>query len=60
MSNRYTLLLKLKEIQYLDDGLPEDAWQKLSWQYSREVAPNLIEIKQGTWISQKEWEEEWE
>jgi len=52
--------LKLKEIQYLDDGLPQDAWQRLSWQYSREVAAKLIEIKQGTWISQEEWEDEWE
>jgi hypothetical protein len=60
MSNRYTLLLKLKGIQFLDDGLPQDAWQKLSWQYSREVAPKVIEIKQGTWITQEEWEDEWE
>jgi hypothetical protein len=31
-SNRYTLLLKLKDIGYLEDGLHQDAWYELSWQ----------------------------
>jgi hypothetical protein len=56
----YSLLLKLREIGYLDDGWPQDAWTKLSWQYSREVSPRAILIKQGSWLSQSEWEDEWQ
>lgn len=57
ISNRYTLLMKLKEVNYLVDGLPQDAWSKLSWQYFREVPPRQIQIIEGTWLSQKQWED---
>lgn len=30
----YILLTKLKEVGYLEDGRPQDAWTRLSWQYS--------------------------
>jgi len=56
----YNLLTKLNEVGYLEDGRPQDAWTRLSWQYSREVQATPVEIKQGTWLSQEEWEEEWE
>jgi hypothetical protein len=38
----------------------QNAWHNLSFQYSRERAPTQIHIKQGTWLSQKDWEQEWE
>jgi hypothetical protein len=60
MLTRYSLLLKLREIGYLDDGWPQDAWAKLSWQYSCEVPLRAIQIKQGSWLSQSEWEDEWQ
>ncbi|KAL5120647.1 hypothetical protein ACEQ8H_001395 [Pleosporales sp. CAS-2024a] len=34
-------------------------WNDLSYQYSREVDSESIEIKTGTFLTAKEWEEDW-
>jgi hypothetical protein len=50
----------MAEMQWIHADLVGRMWSHLSYQYSREVAPKVIEIKMGTFNTQKDWEDEYE
>lgn len=56
----YCLISKMAEMQWVHADWTTQIWNHLSYQYSREVAPQAIAIKTGTFTDQKEWEEEYE
>jgi hypothetical protein len=55
----YCLISRMAEIQWIHGDWTTLIWNKLSYQYSRQVAPKAIAIKLGSFISQEAWENEY-